>query len=211
MVARTKHDGLTTLALRWLKRTASKGGPGCHIAIPEVGAIFSGERVDAFGYRWGFDGGSTVVEVKTTRNDFLADFKKPHRVNPETGIGEFRYYLCPEGVIEISDLPDKWGLIWVGARNKLTVIRGHAPIPYTITAENRGEMFSPWSFKHNTKVERDLLANLLSRVGDPEKLVKKNRADRNEINRLQDRCNNQADELKLLQKENLELKRRLAD
>ena len=31
---------------------------------------------------------------------------------PEEGVGAFRYYCSPEGLITEVDLPDKWGLLW---------------------------------------------------------------------------------------------------
>ncbi len=29
----------------------------------------------------------------------------------EKQLGNYRYYLCPEGVIDESEIPDKWGLL----------------------------------------------------------------------------------------------------
>ena len=34
------------------------------------------------------------------------------RQQPEEGVGAFRYYCSPEGLITEVDLPDKWGLLW---------------------------------------------------------------------------------------------------
>lgn len=42
----------------------------------------------------------------------LADAKKSFRQQPEEGVGAFRYYCSPEGLITEVDLPDKWGLLW---------------------------------------------------------------------------------------------------
>ena len=36
----------------------------------------------------------------------------PYRQQPEEGVGAFRYYCSPEGLITEVDLPDKWGLLW---------------------------------------------------------------------------------------------------
>jgi hypothetical protein len=65
---------------------------------------------------WGTTGDCTVlIEVKTSRSDFLADKRKYARskVAEELNhqIGNYRYYLCPEGVITEADLPDNWGLL----------------------------------------------------------------------------------------------------
>jgi hypothetical protein len=33
-------------------------------------------------------------------------------------MGTFRFYLCPAGIINARDLPEKWGLIWVDEKGK---------------------------------------------------------------------------------------------
>lgn len=55
---------------------------------------------------------SAVIEVKTSHTDFLADQKKLSRTNPEYTMGDYRYYLCPEGVIKPEELPESWGLLY---------------------------------------------------------------------------------------------------
>ena len=58
---------------------------------------------------------TTLVEVKTSHSDFLADKKKWSRSKAaelsDKQLGNYRYYLCPEGVIDESEIPDKWGLL----------------------------------------------------------------------------------------------------
>ena len=34
------------------------------------------------------------------------------------GMGTYRFYLSPAGVITAQDLPEKWGLIWVNEAGK---------------------------------------------------------------------------------------------
>ena len=65
-------------------------------------------------------GGSILVECKLTRSDFLADAKKSFRKNPRTGMGRRRYYLCPPDIIEVKDLPPRWGLLWVARGHVVT-------------------------------------------------------------------------------------------
>ena len=55
---------------------------------------------------------STVIEVKTSHQDFLADKKKFSRKNSDYAMGDFRYYLCPEGIIKPEELPSNWGLLY---------------------------------------------------------------------------------------------------
>lgn len=41
------------------------------------------------------------------------DANKDYNIQqPEEGVGAFRYYCSPEGLITEVDLPDKWGLLW---------------------------------------------------------------------------------------------------
>lgn len=58
---------------------------------------------------------TTLVEVKTNHSDFLADQKKWSRSKAaelsDKQLGNYRYYLCPEGIIDESEIPDKWGLL----------------------------------------------------------------------------------------------------
>ena len=58
---------------------------------------------------------TTLVEVKTSHSDFLADQKKWSRSKAaelsDKQLGNYRYYLCPEGMIDESEIPDKWGLL----------------------------------------------------------------------------------------------------
>lgn len=70
---------------------------------------FQEEIPDAIG--WASLGHSAVMECKTSRADFLADLKKKHRNSPDS-FGSKRYYYCPDDVIEVSDLPEGWGLVY---------------------------------------------------------------------------------------------------
>lgn len=99
------HDQLVQSADTWLKRQ------GCKVRITDRmrAATLSGEQPDNVGWR---DGLSVMVECKTSRSDFLADRKKRFR-DPGKGIGDWRFYLCPEGVIQPDELPDGWGLLWL--------------------------------------------------------------------------------------------------
>ena len=82
---------------------------------PPVGAVeFSGgwckERCDALLFT---SCSSFLIETKVSRSDFKAGMKKSFRVNPKEGVGKYRYYACPTGLIKPDELPEKWGLIYV--------------------------------------------------------------------------------------------------
>lgn len=60
---------------------------------------------------WATNGWSaTIVEVKTSRADFLRDRAKKCRQNPIEGIGNFRWYFARQGIIKEEELPEDWGL-----------------------------------------------------------------------------------------------------
>ena len=95
------HGSLVALAVRWLARR-------CSIVFYEFAAAAQ-EIPDAIGWR---SNRSMLIECKTSRSDFQRDAKKLFRQYPEFGMGRHRYYLCPPGVIQVDDLPARWGLLW---------------------------------------------------------------------------------------------------
>lgn len=68
---------------------------------------------------------TTLVEVKTNHSDFLADQKKWSRSKAaelsDKQLGNYRYYLCPEGIIDESEIPEKWGLLVYNGKNIVKV------------------------------------------------------------------------------------------
>lgn len=104
----TEHDRLVLKAGRWL------GSIGCGSIVTDPWRTpMVSESPDAIGWR---DGLSVLVEVKTSRSDFLADRKKPFRMDPANGMGDWRFYLAPLGLIDPNDIPEGWGLIEVGGK-----------------------------------------------------------------------------------------------
>ncbi|ARK08832.1 hypothetical protein A6C57_00100 [Fibrella sp. ES10-3-2-2] len=102
------HADLVVSAKRWVLNHG-----GCGIAFCEL--VCTDEIADVIGFgQWG--GRSVLIECKTSRSDFLADRKKLFRQHPFLGMGQFRFYCCPTGLLSVGDLPDKWGLIYVNER-----------------------------------------------------------------------------------------------
>lgn len=69
---------------------------------------------------------STVIEVKTSHQDFMNDKHKYCRSvkakNNNHILGNYHYYLCPENVIKEDELPENWGLLyWDG--KKITKVK----------------------------------------------------------------------------------------
>lgn len=61
-------------------------------------------------------GYATEYEIKRTRSDFFADFKKPkHREMKKGSGGKISrfYYVCPKGMIKLDEVPEYAGLIYV--------------------------------------------------------------------------------------------------
>lgn len=189
------HANLSQIAMRWLKRPFGSKGPGCKLSLIEVGGVFNGERADAFGYRYGSYAGSVVVEVKVSRSDFLIDAKKPHRNGEVLGMGNYRYYMCPEGIINKEDLPEGWGLLWVNSRGHVKVICGHVEHVNSWHAESKRKVLS-WRQEANSQRELQLMAHLLERIGDPQALNAKFREMASENSRLIKKCNEQQEKMR---------------
>jgi hypothetical protein len=112
-----QHSTLVAIGVRWLSRQ-------CPVVLYEFSTP-ADENPDVIGWIPGAD--SFLIECKLTRADFLRDGGKVVRKNPRAGMGKRRYYLCPPDVIQVKDLPPKWGLLWV-SRGQVTVkreARGH--------------------------------------------------------------------------------------
>ena len=181
------HRELCDIAVKWLKRPHSQKGHGCNVAVSEVASGWNGEIPDAIGFRCsGYMDGSVVVEVKVSRSDFLSDKKKPHRKEPEKGMGDWRYFLCPEGIIQPEELPEKWGLLYVTKRGGIKPVSG----PVSNMCHGAfGELLE--RFKHEKDMEREqwVLVKLFNRIGDEEKLQNELKAARAEVARLMKKVN----------------------
>lgn len=190
------HNELNAIAAKWLKRPLSNNGPGCQVALTEVGGLYGGERADAFGYRWGFDGGSVVVESKVSRSDFLADRVKPHRNGTVSGMGTYRYYICPEGLIDIQDLPHGWGLLWVNSRGHVKLKAGHVCCYKVCGYGPARDIALCWQHDANLRFEMDMLAHALCRFGDPEAAKETVRNANREYSRVATEVNSLREQIK---------------
>lgn len=139
------HSDLITIAHHWL---LSKG---CGFVFTELKALVdNGEIPDAIGFK----GPSTslLVECKATRADFLSDRAKRFRRIPSRGMGSFRWYMAPQGIITQTDLPPGWGLITVSPDGKARQVFGPS-----------GNTFPPSSpFHHKVKSTRSELQMMYS-------------------------------------------------
>lgn len=123
------HSQLVRAALKWLRlsacyaceETGHKRTVRCGVVLSEL-SCSAYEIPDAIG--WFFGGRfSVLIECKTSRSDFRADAKKSFRSKPHTGVGRYRYFLAPEGIIPPADVPERWGLLEVDGRTRIRVVR----------------------------------------------------------------------------------------
>jgi hypothetical protein len=143
------HDEIVEIARKWLARayrpaSGLEGGHGaCNVVAAEL-VTSCWETPDAIGWHSGF---TTLVECKVSRSDFLADRKKYFRQNPEVGLGYYRYFMAPKGLLKPDEMPAGWGLIEVDEKGKTRVV--HRPAPF---------------YKSNKQGEVDLLLSILCRL-----------------------------------------------
>lgn len=194
------HKEINAIAHKWLLRPVSSNGAGCKIAFTEVGGQFSGERADAWGYHWDSDV-TIVVETKVSRADFLADKKKRHRTGEVDGMGLFRYYICPEGLIREDELPEKWGLLYVNKRGHVKLICGHlvgATCYYLSDSQ-----VDQWGHAVNRTHEQRMMGLLLSHIGDAESTKETMRSLKRDKSYLEQQLEKTKQELKKARMQNI--------
>lgn len=92
-------------AAKWLANTRR-----CGVVFAEF-STYAGEIPDAIGWT---HMASTLIECKTSRTDFMADRKKPGRgESAGWGVGQYRFYMTPPGLVSVQELPSMWGLLEV--------------------------------------------------------------------------------------------------
>lgn len=147
------HPELCRIAGEWLRMK-------CPIRCPVVFVEMTSQAIetpDAVGFTSSY---SILIECKTSRADFLADKKKFFRIFPEQGIGNFRFYLCPENLIKPEEVPEKWGLIWVAENGKCRQVKKIIHSNILSAAKNYENCF----VEKNTISERNLFYSALRRI-----------------------------------------------
>lgn len=148
MTTYADHDELVRIAERWLTRDSAPSDSilrgllghemgeripydsraafrACSFAMVE--APGTGEEPDAIGF---FGGHWTqVVECKASRADFMADRKKFHRRHGASGMGYYRWFLTPKGLVRPEELPEKWGLLESLGGKRVRCVRIAQPWP----------------------------------------------------------------------------------
>lgn len=176
------HADLCALAVKWLKRNNSAGGPGCAVALSECRSGYLGEIPDAIGYRAsGHHDGTYVVEVKVSRSDFLADARKPHRISG--GLGNWRHFMAPEGLIRVDELPSGWGLLEVNSRGHVKRLAGVAA-HFHLGYDELERAYAQWRQDADHAREQWLLVRAVANAGDPMEALARLREANNRASRL---------------------------
>ncbi len=122
IISEYSHAALARRAEAWLSNSCVirgyEGRPQkvrCSVVMRETTS--SGwETPDAIGFAYcGIT--SVLVEAKVSRGGFFADAKKAFRRNQEFGMGRYRYFLTPTGLVSIEELPEGWGLLEAQGRS----------------------------------------------------------------------------------------------
>ena len=114
------HAELVVIASKWLKKHPQNiVVPNCSLVVSEITSVTSsGEIPDVIGWcSWA----SVLIEVKSSRSDFLRDSKKPFRKFADMGMGEFKYYICPTDLLTVEEMPEHWGLLYCDEKGKITI------------------------------------------------------------------------------------------
>lgn len=114
-------NGLThTKIIEYSRKVLKRAGTmwKCGITFAELSTANT-EIPDVLGFQ---SDGSALIEAKASRSDFLSDKKKKFRKYPQIGMGNYRFYACPKGIIKKEELPDKWGLIYVSEKGRSTLV-----------------------------------------------------------------------------------------
>jgi len=127
------HEAQNIHAVKWMKKQ------GFAVVATNIWAAQSRERIDAIGFR---NDCSILIESKVSRSDFLADKKKPERQPGASGLGTYRFYICPVGLIDPKEvLPSGWGLLYSDGTK---VVKEFKP---------KGNHWPPFDYDHPTGAE----------------------------------------------------------
>ncbi|MGY5852437.1 MAG: hypothetical protein RTU92_02595 [Candidatus Thorarchaeota archaeon] len=137
------HSELVEIGYKWLMKSVK-----CSFAFKEM-RTYTKETPDVIGWK---NNSSVLIECKASRSDFLTDVHKSFR--QYGGVGNYRFYLAPVGLLKHDDIPFKWG--WLEANEKGGVVRRIAP---------KGNVWADWPrFEANLQAEAIMLQSALRRI-----------------------------------------------
>lgn len=62
------------------------------------------------------NGVSILIECKVSRADFKSDAMKSFRQFEDSGVGNYRYFAAPAGLLKPEEMPAGWGLLELDKR-----------------------------------------------------------------------------------------------
>lgn len=118
-----EHAELVEIAAVWLRNSRR-----CRVVATEL-ATMTSETPDAIGFT---SRESIVVEAKVSRQDFFRNKDKAHERSGRA-VGDERWFLTPEWLVEPGEVPEGWGLLEVhrtgrGRRGYWVKRTVHAPL-----------------------------------------------------------------------------------
>lgn len=145
------HQQLVERGARWLMRQ------GFGVVATELTVAGVAEQVDGIGFRATC---SAVLEAKASRTDFRADRHKPHR--QAGGLGNYRFFVCPSGLIQPDELPERWGLLWTQGRGLQLVVGPSGNLWPSHAVEGLGTWAAFWH-SSDAWMERKVLYSIARR------------------------------------------------
>lgn len=142
------HSDICDMGARWIRTKSPNKFP---VVMVEIRS-YCPEQPDIIGFN-GMD--SVMIEVKKSRSDFKKDASKFWRMNPDQAVGDFRFYLCPSNMIQIEELPEKWGLLWIDEKGRISIQKN-------VFERLEGEY--PNKFKKSHEFERSIMYSGLRRI-----------------------------------------------
>ena len=150
------HNELVLIAAKWVKKSLK-----FPIVTTELKTTGSREIPDVLAFR---SNTSLIIECKTSLIDFKRDFKKPERINQDKGVGNYRLYLAPEGLIPINLIPKSWGFLEVSSRGTInTVLFKQGNIYHNNSSPELYKIEDPFFHLSDIDKERSFLYSLLTR------------------------------------------------
>ena len=111
------HAELVSLAARFCR-----GYCKCRVVATELRTFFAQEEPDVIGWACA-TGTSVVIECKTSRSDFRADAKKPHRIHRSMAMGNLVWYATPGRLLDPAEIPGGYGLVELGGDRARVVVK----------------------------------------------------------------------------------------
>ena len=120
-MSKPTHAQLVIAGARFLRARTTDDKYRCQLLCTELAASNAGcEIPDVLGWS---QQDSVLIECKTSRADFMRDYRKRCRGSAVTGAGTYRFYLTPPGLVDppIVALPPGWGLLELRGKSVVVV------------------------------------------------------------------------------------------